>query len=50
VLHAARSLLLETDVTAQSIARFLGFGSAAYFTRFMQQHTGRSPSRLRSGP
>lgn len=48
VLHAARSLLIETDVTAQSIARFLGFGSAAYFTRFIQQHTGQTPSKLRS--
>ncbi|NNE54252.1 MAG: helix-turn-helix domain-containing protein [Sulfitobacter sp.] len=47
ILHAARSLLLETDVTAQSIARFLGFGSAAYFTRFVQQHTGQTPSKLR---
>ncbi|MDF1728935.1 MAG: AraC family transcriptional regulator [Sulfitobacter sp.] len=49
VLYAARSLLIETDVTAQSIARFLGFGSAAYFTRFVQQHTGKTPSKLRGG-
>lgn len=47
VLHAARSLLLETDEPAQAIARYLGFGSAAYFTRFMQQHTGKPPSKLR---
>ena len=49
VLFASRSLLMETDVTAQSIARFLGFGSAAYFTRFIQQHTGTTPSKLRDG-
>jgi AraC family transcriptional activator of pobA len=46
-LHAARALLMETDATAQSIAKFLGFGSAAYFTRFIQQHTGHTPSKLR---
>ena len=32
---------------ARNIAQHLGFGSAAYFTRFMQQHSGRSPSQLR---
>lgn len=47
VVHAARSLLAETTQPAQQIAQHLGFGSAAYFTRFMQQHTGKVPSRLR---
>lgn len=47
VLHAARALLFDTSEPAQDIARFLGFGSAAYFTRFMQQHTGLPPSKLR---
>ncbi|MBD3663107.1 helix-turn-helix transcriptional regulator [Sulfitobacter sp. TSTF-M16] len=47
ILHAARTLLRETDETAQDIARHLGFGSAAYFTRYMQQHTGSPPSKLR---
>tara|TARA_R110002111_G_scaffold231626_1_gene292800 strand:- start:91 stop:894 length:804 start_codon:yes stop_codon:yes gene_type:complete len=47
VLHAALSLLLETDESAQGIARYLGFGSAAYFTRFIQQHAGHPPSKLR---
>ena len=47
LLHAARSLLADTQAPAYSIARHLGFGSAAYFTRFIQQHTGRSPSQLR---
>lgn len=46
-LHAARSLLIQTDVPVQDIARHLGFGSAAYFTRFMQQHFRQSPTALR---
>lgn len=47
VLHEARRLLVETKEPAQNIARHLGFGSAAYFTRFMQQHTGLPPTKLR---
>ncbi len=47
VLHEARQLLWQTKQPAQDIARYLGFGSAAYFTRFMQQHTGKTPSKLR---
>lgn len=50
VVYAARSLLGETQRPAQDIARHLGFGSAAYFTRFMQQHTGHTPSKLRHLP
>ncbi|MEM9637037.1 MAG: AraC family transcriptional regulator [Pseudomonadota bacterium] len=46
-LHEARCLLTATDVPAQDIARHLGFGSAAYFTRFMQQHTKATPTALR---
>ena len=46
-LHAARRLLTDTKVPAKDIARHLGFGSAAYFTRFVQQHTGHTPSHLR---
>ena len=46
-LHAARSLLQGTDVPAQNIAAHLGFGSAAYFTRFIRHHTGQLPSKLR---
>ncbi|KIN60906.1 Transcriptional regulator, AraC family protein [Sulfitobacter noctilucae] len=49
ILHEARRLLVETSEPAQNIARHLGFGSAAYFTRFMQQHTNMTPSKLR-GP
>lgn len=47
VLHAAHVLLEETDVSVQNIARHLGFGSAAYFTRFVQTHTGATPTALR---
>lgn len=46
-LHAARNLLIATDVAVQDIARHLGFGSAAYFTRFIQRHSGQTPSALR---
>ena len=47
VHHAARLLLYDTKEPAQNIARHLGFRSAAYFTRFMQHHTGLTPSNLR---
>lgn len=47
ILHAARSLLVQTNVPARDIAAHLGFGSAAYFTRFLQQHTGKTPTALR---
>ncbi len=47
-LHAARQLLSETDVPVLDIARHLGFGSAAYFTRFIKAHTGQPPTALRA--
>ena len=47
ILYEARQLLTNTAVPAQDIARFLGFGSAAYFTRFMVHHTKSTPSALR---
>lgn len=47
VLYAARIALASTDVPIQDVARHLGFGSAAYFTRFIQQHTAQTPSGLR---
>ncbi|WP_298918025.1 AraC family transcriptional regulator [uncultured Roseobacter sp.] len=47
ILYEARSLLVTTKVPAQDIARHLGFGSAAYFTRFMQHHTNATPTALR---
>jgi len=46
-LHAAHQLLIATKVPVLDIARHLGFGSAAYFTRFIRQHTGKTPTGLR---
>ena len=48
-LHSAQSALIDTDVPFQEIARHLRFGSAAYFTRFIQHHTSKTPSALRKG-
>lgn len=47
ILYEARHLLTTTRVPAQDIARFLGFGSSAYFTRFMLHHTNQTPTNLR---
>jgi AraC family transcriptional activator of pobA len=46
-LHAARDLLETSDVPINRISQWLGFGSAAYFTRFIQHHTTKTPSDLR---
>ncbi|WP_417472201.1 AraC family transcriptional regulator [Leisingera sp.] len=46
-LHAARGLLISTDLPIRDIAGRLGFGSAAYFTRFITHRTGKTPSALR---
>lgn len=48
ILFEAQHLLISTNVAVQDIARHLGFGSAAYFTRYIQQHTGKSPTALRT--
>lgn len=48
VLHAAHTNLRDTSHAVQDVARHLGFGSAAYFTRFMQAHTGQTPTALRA--
>ncbi|MBR9842212.1 MAG: helix-turn-helix transcriptional regulator [Rhodobacteraceae bacterium] len=47
VQHEARILLTRSDLPVQDIADHLGFGSAAYFSRFSQQHFGASPTQLR---
>ena len=47
ILYDARHLLSSENAQIQDVARYLGFGSAAYFTRFMHHHTGQSPSALR---
>ncbi|UYV39400.1 helix-turn-helix transcriptional regulator [Rhodobacteraceae bacterium D3-12] len=46
-LHAARTLLSDSDHPINHIASHLGFGSPAYFSRFIQRHTGHSPRDLR---
>ena len=45
--HAARDLLEDGERTVTQVAAELGFNSAAYFSRFVQNHTGLSPSALR---
>lgn len=47
VQHQARLLLTATNTPINEIADSLGFGSAAYFTRFSQQHFGAAPSQIR---
>lgn len=47
VLFEARRLLLETRKPVQDVAQELGFGSAAYFARAFQHHTGLTPSDFR---
>lgn len=46
-LYEARKLIETTQTPLKSISEDLGFGSPAYFSRFMLQHTGQSPSDLR---
>lgn len=50
IMHEARRLLRDTDMTGREIAETLGFSSAAYFTRAFQQATMQTPSEFRSGP
>lgn len=46
-LYGARDLVETTPHSFKTIAESLGFGSAAYFSRFIHKHTGKSPSTLR---
>ena len=47
VLYAARDMLESGDLPIRLIADMLGFSSAAYFTRFIQNQTKQTPSALR---
>lgn len=47
-LHAARDRLEQDSAPIRQVAADLGFGSAAYFSRFILHHTGLSPSDLRA--
>lgn len=46
-LHAAQLDLITKRAPVKAVAEALGFQSAAYFTRFMQQHTGLTPTAYR---
>ena len=46
-LYAARLMLAEADPGIAEVGASLGFHSAAYFTRFVQNHTGKTPTALR---
>lgn len=46
-VYAMRDLLETTDHPANRVAAMLGFKSAAYFSRFVLQHTGQTPTALR---
>jgi AraC family transcriptional activator of pobA len=48
VADHARDLIETTERPMADIAASLGFGSAAYFSRFILHHTGHTPSQLRS--
>lgn len=47
-LYTARRMLIDTDLPIQEIANLLNFSSAAYFTRFITQHSGKTPRALRN--
>ena len=46
-LYEARVLLARPKLEVQEIAKTLGFGSAAYFTRFIHSHLNQSPTQYR---
>lgn len=46
-LYEARILVETTKTPLKQISEDLGFGSPAYFSRFVAQHTGKTPSELR---
>jgi AraC family transcriptional activator of pobA len=46
-LYAARDMIETTNRPLQDIGQSLNFSSPAYFSRFVQHHTGQSPSMLR---
>jgi AraC family transcriptional activator of pobA len=51
LMQMARAMLNEPDLSVQEVGIRLGYSSAASFSRFVQQSTGKSPSQLRKeGP
>jgi transcriptional regulator GlxA family with amidase domain len=49
LLQAARKMLDQPHLSVKEIGITLGYSSAASFSRFVQQSTGKSPSELRNG-
>jgi len=49
LLEMTRAMLDLPDVSVKEIGIRLGYSSAASFSRFVQQATGKSPSQLRKG-
>ena len=47
LLHMARVMLDRPDISVKEVGIRLGYASAASFSRFVQQATGKSPSQLR---
>ncbi|MDO6725511.1 MAG: helix-turn-helix transcriptional regulator [Cognatishimia sp.] len=47
VIHSARKQLETSTTSFKAISEELGFASAAYFTRFIQQHCGATPTTIR---
>ena len=48
LLQAARKLLDQPHLSVKEIGIRLGYASAASFSRFVSQATGKSPSQLRN--
>jgi AraC family transcriptional activator of pobA len=49
LLQAAKKMLNQPHLSVKEIGIMLGYSSAASFSRFVQQSTGKSPSQLRNG-
>ena len=47
LLQMALAMLNQPDISVKEIGSKLGYSSAASFSRFVQQSTGKSPSQLR---
>lgn len=48
IIQEAKRYLFYTDKTAKEITFLLGFASAAHFSRYFKQHTGKSISRYKT--
>jgi AraC family transcriptional activator of pobA len=47
LMQMARVMLDRPDISVKEVGIKLGYSSAASFSRFVQQSTGKSPSQLR---